>query len=323
MVKKRGSRRYKARVSHTRLKYNRGSSSKYIKKQIKKKIKRIKIKNFGHKHIKQIHKQFIFKKNKLKHKIFRYKVIKKSPIKHSRKHQIIREHKVIREHPVRKITKRGIKKKINSKTRLVIGSRWSTLLHELKNIFITILIILTLFLGGIGILGMLILKKSLSEIIIFGAISMAGLIIEIIFFVQSTWGYNFKTGTKYETSTKKVSFLKNYLKKIHFPKLSIPKAESQKQVESKKVSKNDINLGAYETEIDAVYRLVKEKKNIPLQDIVSKFKVTEAIVQEWVRILEEHKLVIVHYPTFGSPTLKLFEESKTNLENIEKKSEKK
>lgn len=69
-----------------------------------------------------------------------------------------------------------------------------------------------------------------------------------------------------------------------------------------------LHLGAYETEIDALYQWVTQKRAIRIKEIARRFKVPEELVQEWAKILEEHKLISIHYPSFGSPILKLYEE---------------
>ena len=69
-----------------------------------------------------------------------------------------------------------------------------------------------------------------------------------------------------------------------------------------------LHLGAYETEIDALYRYVSQKGKVRIDDSARRFKVPQGVIQEWAKILEEHKLIAIHYPAFGSPVLKRYEE---------------
>jgi hypothetical protein len=59
-----------------------------------------------------------------------------------------------------------------------------------------------------------------------------------------------------------------------------------------------------QTSMDALLDLVAAKGSIKLSAAAKKLKVKEKDVEEWARVLEEHDLLEVRYPTFGSPMLK-------------------
>ncbi|OIO81103.1 hypothetical protein AUJ84_01705 [Candidatus Pacearchaeota archaeon CG1_02_32_132] len=73
-----------------------------------------------------------------------------------------------------------------------------------------------------------------------------------------------------------------------------------------------------ETDIDLLYELIKEKKELRLEFIAKTFGVTEGVALEWCKILEEGDLAILKYPTVGSPKLTIAEE-KDEKEKVEEK----
>jgi hypothetical protein len=75
-----------------------------------------------------------------------------------------------------------------------------------------------------------------------------------------------------------------------------------------------IKLKANETEIDALHKYISQSKGVTYMDIEKKFKVPRALVEEWTRILEEHKLITIVYPTFGSPKLTTYKSKEENRE---------
>lgn len=58
------------------------------------------------------------------------------------------------------------------------------------------------------------------------------------------------------------------------------------------------------TSLDQILELVMEKGSIKIPDAAKKLRVKDKQVEEWARILEEHDLIEIHYPTFGKPFLK-------------------
>ncbi len=59
-----------------------------------------------------------------------------------------------------------------------------------------------------------------------------------------------------------------------------------------------------QTSMDALLDLVAAKGSIKLSAAAKKLRVKEKDAEEWARVLEEHELLEVRYPTFGSPILK-------------------
>lgn len=67
------------------------------------------------------------------------------------------------------------------------------------------------------------------------------------------------------------------------------------------------NLKEGETEIDLFYEYIKEKKSVLVTTIAHEFGITVDKVEEWAKILEAHNLIMIYYPAFGSPSLKIME----------------
>ena len=65
-----------------------------------------------------------------------------------------------------------------------------------------------------------------------------------------------------------------------------------------------------ETELDILYKVLVEKKELPITELAKYFKVTDKIMIEWCTILEEAKMIIVKYPLIGSPVAKYMEKEK-------------
>ncbi len=63
-----------------------------------------------------------------------------------------------------------------------------------------------------------------------------------------------------------------------------------------------------ETDIDKLLALVKEEGSIKFSKAAKKFNVPESKIEEWGKILEEYKLVKLHYPPIGDPKLEILKE---------------
>jgi len=77
-----------------------------------------------------------------------------------------------------------------------------------------------------------------------------------------------------------------------------------------------------ETGADKLLHLVDSNKKISIQKIANELKLDYVLIEEWAKILEEHKLIELHYPLFGKPALMVVgyrEERKKNKK--EKKTE--
>jgi hypothetical protein len=71
----------------------------------------------------------------------------------------------------------------------------------------------------------------------------------------------------------------------------------------KKIVSSRVN-GKYVTEFDKFYDFILHNKNVPIQTVAIKFKITKKQVEEWAKILEDSGLVKINYPLFGSPRLR-------------------
>jgi transposase len=93
------------------------------------------------------------------------------------------------------------------------------------------------------------------------------------------------------------------------PKRAVKKPVRKRILERifpKKYKKEEVREGIkeyVETNIDRLYELVKKDGMVKIDYAAKKFKVSEEQIEEWGNILEEHGLVIIHYPPFGGPVL--------------------
>jgi hydroxymethylpyrimidine pyrophosphatase-like HAD family hydrolase len=82
----------------------------------------------------------------------------------------------------------------------------------------------------------------------------------------------------------------------------------------KKLKKLNLKLGPYETEIDVLYKMVHNKEKVSVEEVIKKFKISKELAEEWAKILEDHQLVSMHYPPFGSPALVKYKEEEKKEE---------
>ena len=66
-----------------------------------------------------------------------------------------------------------------------------------------------------------------------------------------------------------------------------------------KEEKINIDETIIRTEFDKLHELIEKKEKIKLNDIISEFKISKKLAEEWVLILEEEGLVKIHYSPFG------------------------
>lgn len=64
------------------------------------------------------------------------------------------------------------------------------------------------------------------------------------------------------------------------------------------------------TNIDRLLSLVKMKGSVRLKDATKEFGVEAERIEKWGRILEEYKLVKMHYPPIGDPKILILKEKK-------------
>ncbi len=64
------------------------------------------------------------------------------------------------------------------------------------------------------------------------------------------------------------------------------------------------SVAILQTPIDSLLEILSKEKEMKIQEAASRFKVSEETIENWGRILEEHKLAELHYPVFGKPVLR-------------------
>ncbi|UCC91314.1 MAG: hypothetical protein JSV39_03285 [Candidatus Aenigmatarchaeota archaeon] len=72
-----------------------------------------------------------------------------------------------------------------------------------------------------------------------------------------------------------------------------------------------------QTDIDKLYEFVRNKGVVKIGEASKKFGIETDKVEGWGRVLEEHKLVKLHYPPVGEPVL-ILKKFKTETEGVEK-----
>jgi hypothetical protein len=68
-----------------------------------------------------------------------------------------------------------------------------------------------------------------------------------------------------------------------------------------------------ETDIDRLYKLVRKSKVVKFDDASAQLGKKRAEVTEWAGILEEHKLVELHYPIMGEPEIRFIERKRKDI----------
>jgi len=92
--------------------------------------------------------------------------------------------------------------------------------------------------------------------------------------------------------------------------------DSKLKLNSQTLKDVKINPSKQHTDLDKLYDLLIEKKQIRAVDVSRLFNVNKEIVLEWFKILESGDLAIIDYPMFGGPVIKIDESSDRNkIEN--------
>lgn len=85
---------------------------------------------------------------------------------------------------------------------------------------------------------------------------------------------------------------------------------------------NFMEKGRSKTDLDSLYKILKEKKSMSISDISRVFKVDLEVALGWAKILESGDLAIIEYPRFGKPILTIMgkaqEKSKEKNDEIKK-----
>ncbi|MFA4953672.1 MAG: hypothetical protein WC584_05600, partial [Candidatus Pacearchaeota archaeon] len=100
-------------------------------------------------------------------------------------------------------------------------------------------------------------------------------------------------------------------------------------LKTKKEEKIKINLdelskngGKSKTDLDTLYNLLKQKKALKVGTIARIFKISNENALEWSKILENHELVVIDYPTFNEPEVKIYEKEVEEKEKQTQEREK-
>ncbi len=67
------------------------------------------------------------------------------------------------------------------------------------------------------------------------------------------------------------------------------------------------------TDLDVLYDILKDKKELPISAISKSFNVTKDIAMEWCKILESGELVSISYPGFSEPFVCINEKEIKNI----------
>lgn len=59
------------------------------------------------------------------------------------------------------------------------------------------------------------------------------------------------------------------------------------------------------TDLDTLYDLLKERKNLKISIIAKTFKINEEKALEWCKILEDYNLASIEYPAFSEPEIEV------------------
>lgn len=71
--------------------------------------------------------------------------------------------------------------------------------------------------------------------------------------------------------------------------------------EIKAITKS-MNYGEYQTDLDVLYDILKERKKLKIKVISDVFEINYDMAMNWAKILESGKLVSIEYPgVFGTP----------------------
>jgi hypothetical protein len=91
-------------------------------------------------------------------------------------------------------------------------------------------------------------------------------------------------------------------------KKDLKKEEPKKEIAKAHATNKNLKLkefiGPYDTELDILYKLVEQEGMLKFSALTKYFKVDGKKIEEWAQILEENKMVEVHYPPVGEAQIK-------------------
>lgn len=112
-------------------------------------------------------------------------------------------------------------------------------------------------------------------------------------------------------------------------KKTVKRKVSKKKAETKTADKTGKQTSVYvdeeiETDVDKLYEMVRDKGIVKLREASKRLGIESDRVEEWGRVLEDHKLIKLHYPPVGEPVmiLKKFKVEGEETEEAPKKKKK-
>jgi hypothetical protein len=75
------------------------------------------------------------------------------------------------------------------------------------------------------------------------------------------------------------------------------------------------DLGKNKTELDVLYDVLKDKKDLNISTISKSFNISKDKAMEWCKILESGELATIDYPGFGEPYVRILDKEKSLLED--------
>jgi hypothetical protein len=61
-----------------------------------------------------------------------------------------------------------------------------------------------------------------------------------------------------------------------------------------------------ETGVDKLFKMVKKRRSLPLETAIKTLEVEEEVIINWIRILEENKIIMLEYKFFQKPDIVLY-----------------
>lgn len=79
---------------------------------------------------------------------------------------------------------------------------------------------------------------------------------------------------------------------------------------NKPAQKAETKSSAVKTDFDRIIEYLKGKKEVSFETLAKQFHIPHEKIEDWAKIMAEHGLVEITYPTFGDAKIKLKEEKK-------------
>lgn len=100
----------------------------------------------------------------------------------------------------------------------------------------------------------------------------------------------------------------------------------EKATEKAKGEKPKADMKIYktiETNIDKLYKMILERGSLGLYSAARDIGVSVELIEEWGKVLEEHKMIEMHYPPFGKAILRVPSTGKEKAKHVKKEEKKK